>query len=87
MIISGEIDAFASLLHWGIFCVGTKIVFPISKVNSMADSTESKVVPWTLAPPSPVFQYFQLHRDKKVLAKIYGLFYGAKTYLFILLPS
>ena len=27
-----------------------------------------------------------LHRDPKVLAKIYGLFYGAKTYLFIQLP-
>ena len=28
-----------------------------------------------------------LLRDPKVLAKIYGLFYGAKTYLFIQLPS
>ena len=27
-----------------------------------------------------------LHRDQKVLAKIYGLSYGAKTYLFIQLP-
>ena len=48
MIISGESHAFASLLHWGIFCVGTKIVFPISKINSMADSTllqSLKVVP------------------------------------------
>ena len=28
-----------------------------------------------------------LHRDQKGLAKIYDLFYGAKTYLFIELPS
>ena len=27
-----------------------------------------------------------IHRDQKVLAKIYGLYYGAKTYLFIQLP-
>ena len=28
-----------------------------------------------------------LHRDLKVLAKKKGLYYGAKTYLFIQLPS